>query len=31
MLLSERVPPDWSLYPELASVVDRRGIFAENA
>jgi hypothetical protein len=31
LLLSERTPPDWGLYPELATVVDRRGISAENA
>jgi hypothetical protein len=31
LLLSERVPPDWGLYPELATVVDRRGTSAENA
>jgi hypothetical protein len=31
LLLSERVPPDWGLYPELATVVDMRGTSAENA
>jgi hypothetical protein len=31
MLLSERAPPDWGLYPELATVVDRRGTSADNA
>jgi hypothetical protein len=31
LLLSERVPPDWGLYPELATVLDRRGTSAENA
>jgi hypothetical protein len=31
LLLSERAPPDWGLYPELATVVDRRGTSAENA
>jgi hypothetical protein len=31
LLLSERAPPDWGLYPELAIVVDRRGTSAENA
>jgi hypothetical protein len=31
LLLSERAPADWSLYPELATVVDRRGTSAENA
>jgi hypothetical protein len=25
LLLSERAPPDWGLYPELATMVDRRG------
>jgi hypothetical protein len=24
-------PPDWGLYPELATMVDRRGISADNA
>jgi hypothetical protein len=24
-------PPDWGLYPELATMVDKRGISAENA
>jgi hypothetical protein len=24
-------PPDWGLYPELATMVDRRGTSAENA
>jgi hypothetical protein len=24
-------PPDWGLHPELATMVDRRGISAENA
>jgi hypothetical protein len=31
LLLSERAPPDWDLYPELATIVDRRGTSAENA
>jgi hypothetical protein len=31
LLLSERAPPDWVLYPELVTVVDRRGTSAENA
>jgi hypothetical protein len=31
LLLSERAPPDWGLYPELATMVDRRGTSAENA
>jgi hypothetical protein len=31
LLLSERAPPDWGLYPELATLVDRRGTSAENA
>jgi hypothetical protein len=31
LVLSERAPPNWGLYPELATVVDRRGTFAENA
>jgi hypothetical protein len=31
LLLSERAPPDWGLHPELATMVDRRGISAENA
>jgi hypothetical protein len=31
LLLSERVPPDWGLYPELATMVDRRGTSAEKA
>jgi hypothetical protein len=31
LLLSERAPPNWGLYPELATVVDRRGTSAENA
>jgi hypothetical protein len=31
LLLSERVPPDWGLYPELATMVGRRGTSAENA
>jgi hypothetical protein len=31
LLLSERAPPNWSLYPELATImVDRRGTSAEN-
>jgi hypothetical protein len=29
--LSERAPPDWGLHPELATIVDRRGISSENA
>jgi hypothetical protein len=28
--LSGSVPPDWGLYPKLATFVDRRGISAEN-
>jgi hypothetical protein len=31
LLLSERALPDWGLYPELATMVDRRGTSAENA
>jgi hypothetical protein len=31
LLLSERAPPNWGLYPELATMVDRRGTSAENA
>jgi hypothetical protein len=31
LLLSERAPPDWGLYHELATMVDRRGTTAENA
>jgi hypothetical protein len=31
LLLSERAPPDWGLHPELATVVDRRDISAQNA
>jgi hypothetical protein len=31
LLLSERAPPDWGLYPELATMVGRRGTSAENA
>jgi hypothetical protein len=31
LLLSERVPLDWGLHPELATIVDRRGTSAENA
>jgi hypothetical protein len=31
LLFSERAPPDWGLHPELATMVDRRGISAENA
>jgi hypothetical protein len=31
LLLSEGAPPNWGLYPELATVVDRRGTSAENA
>jgi hypothetical protein len=31
LLLSERAPPDWGLYLELATMVDRRGTSAENA
>jgi hypothetical protein len=26
LLLSERAPPDWDLYPELVTMVDRRGL-----
>jgi hypothetical protein len=31
LLLSERAPQERGLYPELATVVDRRGTSAENA
>jgi hypothetical protein len=31
LLLSERTPPDWGLYPEPATTVERRGTSAENA
>jgi hypothetical protein len=31
LLLSERAPPYWGLYPELATMVDKRGTSAENA
>jgi hypothetical protein len=31
LLLSERAHPNWGLYPELATVVDRRGTSVENA
>jgi hypothetical protein len=31
LLLSDRAPPDWGLYPELATMVDRKGTSAENA
>jgi hypothetical protein len=31
LLLSERAPPNWDLYPEPATVVDKRGTSAENA
>jgi hypothetical protein len=31
LLLSDRAPPNWGLYPELGTMVDRRGISAENA
>jgi hypothetical protein len=31
LLLSEKAPPEWGLYPELATMVDRRGTSAENA
>jgi hypothetical protein len=31
LLLSERAPPNWGLYPEPAIMVDRRGTSAENA
>jgi hypothetical protein len=31
LLLLEGAPPDWGLYPELATVVGRRGTSAENA
>jgi hypothetical protein len=30
LLLSERVPSDWGLHPELAIIVDRRDTSAEN-
>jgi hypothetical protein len=30
LLLSDRAPPDWGLYSELATMVDRRVISAEN-
>jgi hypothetical protein len=31
LLLTERTPPNWGMYPELATMVDRRGTSAENA
>jgi hypothetical protein len=31
LLLSERAPSYWGLYPELATMVDRRGTSVENA
>jgi hypothetical protein len=31
LLLSERTQPNWGLHPGLATMVDRRGISAENA
>jgi hypothetical protein len=31
LLLSERAPPNWGLYSELATLVDKRGTSAENA
>jgi hypothetical protein len=31
LLLSERAPSNWGLYPELATMVDRRGTSAQNA
>jgi hypothetical protein len=31
LLLSERVPPDWGLNPELDTMVGRRGTSAANA
>jgi hypothetical protein len=31
LLPSERAPPDWGLYPELATMVGRRGTSLENA
>jgi hypothetical protein len=31
LLLSETATPDWGLHPELATMVDRRGISTENA
>jgi hypothetical protein len=30
LLLSERTPPDWGLYPQLATIVARRGTSIEN-
>jgi hypothetical protein len=30
LLLSERALPDWGLYPELATMGDRRGTSSEN-
>jgi hypothetical protein len=31
LLLSERAPHDWGLYPEPATMVNRRGTSAEDA
>jgi hypothetical protein len=31
LLLSERAPPNWGLYPEPATMVGRSGTSAENA
>jgi hypothetical protein len=31
LLLSKRAPPNWVLYPELATMVNERGTSAENA
>jgi hypothetical protein len=31
LLISQRAPPDWGLHPELATMVDRRCISAEDA
>jgi hypothetical protein len=31
LLFSEKAPPNWDLHPELATMVDKRGISAENA
>jgi hypothetical protein len=31
LLLSERAPPYWGLYPEPPTMVGRRGTSAENA
>jgi hypothetical protein len=31
LLLSETTPPDWGLYPELATMADKRGTPLQNA